>query len=73
MKKEEFELLVKKMRDELKFSDEHILQTLIKVFEDGECNLEDLKLMVNWLGYNLTEEFYKDHGINKENKEYEIN
>lgn len=65
MDKKEFNALVGKMKKELGFNDDQIMETLYKTFESGQCEIEDYELMVGWLGYELTDDFYKEHHIKK--------
>ena len=64
MDKKEFGLLVSQMRTQ-GFDDDKIMHVLYQVFLRGNCDIKDYELMVNWLGYSLSDEFYKDHGLKR--------
>lgn len=46
-------------------NDDEIMEILYEVFMKKECDINDYALMVSWMGYELTDDFYKDHGIKK--------
>lgn len=64
MDKNEFDLLVLQMRSQ-GLGDDKIMHVLYQVFLRGDCDIKDYELMVNWLGYSLNDEFYKDHGLKR--------
>ena len=64
MDKKEFDLLVSQMRTQ-GLDDEKIMHVLYQVFFFFYCDIKDYELMVDWLGYSLSVEFYKDHGLKR--------
>ncbi|MCQ2776441.1 MAG: hypothetical protein MJ217_01795 [Bacilli bacterium] len=64
MTKSEFNNLINKLRDQ-NLTDEEIMNILFESFQTGVCSLEDLEKMVEWFGYSLTDEFYKENGIER--------
>lgn len=64
MDKKEFDLLVKQMHEQ-GLDNDKIMKVLYETFVSHKCSLEDYEIMVQWLGYNLTDEFYKDHDIKR--------
>ena len=64
MDKKEFDLLVSQMRSQ-GLDDEKIMHVLYQVFLRGDCDIKDYELMVNWLGYSLSDEFYKYHELKR--------
>ena len=64
MDTEEFVLLVSQMRGQ-GLDDEKIMHVLYQVFLRGDCDIKDYELMVNWLGYSLSDEFYKYHELKR--------
>ena len=64
MTKKEFDAMVKQMHQQ-GLDDDKIMRILYETFASKKCSFEDYELMVNWLGYSLTDEFYKAHGIKK--------
>ncbi len=66
MDKKEFDLLIKQLREQ-GLDNDKIMKVLYETFASHKCSLEDYEIMVQWLGYNLTDEFYKMHGL-KRNK-----
>lgn len=64
MTKKEFDLMVKQMHKQ-GLDNDKIMRILYETFATNKCSLEDYELMVNWLGYELTEDFYKAHNIKK--------
>lgn len=66
MTEKEFRVMVDSMHHS-GLSDDQIMGILIESFEQKKCDIDDLEIMVSWLGYSLMDDFYKDHGI-KRNK-----
>ena len=64
MDKKEFDLLVSQMRGQ-DLDDDKIMHVLYQVFLRGDCDIKDYELMVNWLGYSLSDENYKDNGLKR--------
>ncbi len=64
MDKKEFGLLVKQMHEQ-GLDDDKIMRILYQTFVTNKCSFEDYELMVNWLGYELTDEFLKAHNIKR--------
>lgn len=64
MDKKEFDLLVSQLHKQ-GLDDDKIMHVFYDTFTSHKCSLEDYEIMVQWLGYNLTDEFYKDHGIKR--------
>jgi len=64
MDRNEFERLTERLRAN-GLNDDDIANVLIQTFLDGECDIKDLEVMMGWLGYSLTEEFYKNNNIIK--------
>lgn len=64
MDKKEFDLLVKQLHEQ-GLNDDQIMKILYETFMTKKCDLADYELMVGWLGYTLTDDFYKAHGIKK--------
>ncbi len=64
MTKKEFDAMVKEMHRQ-GLSDDDVMQVLYEAFMTHKCSLEDYEVMVNWLGYTITDDFYKDHNIKK--------
>ena len=64
MTKEEFDLIVKDMHEK-GLDDDQIMRILYETFSRGDCDINDYEIMVNWLGYELTDDFYRDHGIKR--------
>ena len=64
MTKKEFDAMVKQMHQQ-GLDDEAIMRILYETFATKKCSLADYELMVNWLGYELTDDFYKAHNIKK--------
>lgn len=56
--------MVKQMHQQ-GLDDDMIMKILYETFATKKCSFEDYELMVNWLGYELTDDFYKAHGIKK--------
>lgn len=66
MTKNEFEFMVKQMHSQ-GLDDDAIMKILYQTFINKKCDFEDYELMVNRLGYTLTDDFLKFHNI-KRNK-----
>ena len=64
MTKEEFDLMVSQMHG-CGLDDDKIMNILYETFISHKCDIDDYELMVNWLGYELSDEFYKAHGIKR--------
>ena len=64
MTKKEFDMMVEQMHSQ-GLDDEKIMQILYKTFKEHKCDIEDYELMVGWLGYELTDDFYEAHGIKR--------
>ena len=64
MTKKEFDQMVKQMHEQ-GLSDDDIMKILYETLMSKECDLKDFELMTGWLGFELTDEFYKDHGLKK--------
>lgn len=64
MTKQEFDLLVKQLRQQ-GLNDDQIMKVFYEAFASNKCNIEDYELMVNWMGYELTDDFYKAHGLKR--------
>ena len=62
MTKKEFDEMVKQMHAQ-GLTDDEIMKILYETFISGKCSFQDYECMVNWLGYRLTDEFLKAHGI----------
>lgn len=62
MDEKEFKMMVNEMHRQ-GMSDKDILMVMHEAFSRGKCTFEDFELMVNWLGYQLTDVFFKDHKI----------
>lgn len=60
----EFNKLVSKLKNE-GLDDEGIMNVFLKSYERKVCSLEDFEIMVHWLGFELTDDFYKSHRIKK--------
>ena len=67
MDKQEFDTMVKQMHKQ-GLSDDDIMGVLYEAFSTHKCNLEDYEIMVNWLGYELTDDFYENHGLKRNRK-----
>ena len=65
MTQEEFNEMVARMHSELKMSDDDIMKTFYDAFISKQIGQEDYELMVAWLGYELNDDFYKDHGLKR--------
>lgn len=68
MTKKEFDAMVKQMHQQ-GLDDDMIMKILYEAFITNKCNFDDYELMVNWLGYELTDDFLKAHNI-KRNAKY---
>lgn len=64
MTKQEFDAMVEQMHQQ-GLGDDMIMRTLYETFIINKCSFEDYELMVNWLGFELTEEFHKTHNIKR--------
>ena len=64
MTKTEFDSMVSQMHKQ-GLSDDQIMGILIETYETKKCDIDDLEIMVSWLGYHLTDGFYKAHGLKK--------
>ena len=64
MTKNEFDEMVRQMHEQGLTNDD-IMGILIETFETKKCDINDLELMVSWLGYHLTDNFYKEHKLQK--------
>lgn len=64
MTKKEFDAMVKQMHQQ-GLDDEMIMRILYETFATKKCSFADYELMVNWLGYELTDDFYKAHNVKK--------
>lgn len=62
MNKDEFDNMVESLKRS-GLNEGQILDIFVKTFEQNECDIEDLEIMFGWLGYSLTDDFYKDHGL----------
>ena len=62
MTKKEFDEMVRQMHKQ-GLNDDNIMGILIETFETKKCDINDLELMVSWLGYHLTDDFYKAHKL----------
>lgn len=60
----EFNDLVSRFRKK-GLDDEQIMDVFLESYETKVCSFEDFEIMVHWLGYELTDDFYKTHGIKK--------
>lgn len=67
MTKKEFDAMVKQMRQQ-GLDDDMIMKILYEAFITNKCNFDDYELMVNWLGYELTDDFLKAHNIKRNAK-----
>lgn len=67
MTKKEFDAMVKQMRQQ-GLDDNMIMKILYEAFITSKCNFDDYELMVNWLGYELTDDFLKAHNIKRNAK-----
>ena len=68
MTKKEFDQMVKQMHEQ-GLSDDDIMEILYETFMSKECDLKDFEVMSGWLGYELTDEFYKEHGVDRYEKD----
>ena len=64
MTQEEFNVMVESMHHS-GLNDDQIMAILCEMFESKKCSIEDLELMVSWLGYELSEKFYKDNDLKR--------
>ena len=64
MEKHEFDLLVKQLHQQ-GLDDDQIMKILYETFVSNKCSLEDYEIMVNWMGYELTDDFYKANGLKR--------
>ena len=64
MDKKEFNLLVKQLHQQ-GLDDDQIMKVLYESYATNKCSLEDYEIMVNWMGYELTDGFYKAHGLKR--------
>ena len=64
MNREQFDMMVKQMKQS-GLNEDQIMKVLYEAFVTNKCSLEDYELMVSWMGYTLSSDFYKHHGINK--------
>ena len=64
MNREQFDMMVQQMHQK-GLTDEMILEVLHETFAQHKCSFEDFEVMVHWLEYSLTDDFYRDHEINK--------
>lgn len=67
MTKQEFEQMVNQMH-KYGFDDDKIMNVLYEAFISHKCDIDDYELMVNWLGYELSDEFYKHHGLKRKKR-----
>lgn len=67
MTKKEFDAMVKQMHQQ-GLDDDMIMKILYETFATKKCSFEDYELMVNWLGYELTDDFLKAHNIKRKAK-----
>ena len=67
MTKQQFDMMVSQMHQQ-GLTDDNIMRILYETFMSKKCSLEDYEMMVSWLGYNLSDEFYKDHGLKRKKK-----
>lgn len=59
MDQKEFDQMVKQLRQQ-GLNDEDILNLFRRMLADQKIDLEDFETMVNWMGYELTKEFYQN-------------
>ena len=64
MDKDEFDQLVKDLHS-AGLNEDQIMKVLYETYITEQCSLSDYEIMVHWLGYELTDEFYQAHGIKK--------
>ena len=64
MEKHEFDLLVKQLHQQ-GLDNDQIMKILYETFVSNKCSLEDYEIMVNWMGYELTDDFYKANGLKR--------
>lgn len=67
MDKKEFDSLVKQLHEQ-GLDDDKIMNVLYETFRSYKCSIEDYEIMVKWLGYDLTDDFYTAHAIKRSNK-----
>lgn len=67
MTKKEFDAMVKQMNQQ-GLDNDMIMRILYETFATKKCSFEDYELMVNWLGYELTDDFLKAHNIKRNAK-----
>ena len=67
MDKKEFDLMVKQMHEQ-GLDDDKIMKVLYESFITNKCDIEDYETMVNWLGYELNDSFFKDHGLKRQRR-----
>lgn len=59
--------MVKEMHQQ-GLDDDMIMKILYETFATKKCSFEDYELIVNWLGYKLTDDFLKTHNIKRNAK-----
>lgn len=67
MTKQQFDQMVKQMH-ECGLDDDKIMKVLYETFISHKCDIDDYELMINWLGYELSDEFYKAHGLKRKKR-----
>lgn len=67
MTKQQFDMMASQMHQQ-GLTDDNIMRILYETFMSKKCSLEDYEMMVSWLGYSLSDEFYKDHDIKRKRK-----
>lgn len=64
MTKQEFDRMVESMMQS-GLTKDNIMGVLIETFMEKKCDIDDLELMVGWLGYSLCDQFYEDNNIKR--------
>lgn len=67
MTKKEFDRMVEQMHQQ-GLTDDNIMKILYDTFIQHKCDINDYEIMVNWLGYELTDDFYEAHGLKRKKK-----
>lgn len=64
MEKKEFDVMVASLRQS-GLNDDDIMSILIETYFRKKCDQKDLEIMVNWLGFRLSDDFFKDNGLKR--------
>lgn len=64
MEKKEFDAMVESMKHS-GLTEDNIMDVLIESFMQKKCDQKDLEIMVDWLGYRLSDQFFEDQNLKR--------